>query len=59
MEKLKNEYLDVCDRIYLNEQSIKKLGKRSIHNGQAITQITKQLEKDYKIKEELEEKLGF
>lgn len=59
MENLKREYLDICDRIYLNEQSIKKLGGKSIHNGSAVKKLMEQIEKDTEIKKTLEEKLGM
>ena len=59
MEKLRKEYLDTCDRIYLNEQVINKLRERSIHNGSAVKKIVEQIRKDTEIKKALEEKLGM
>lgn len=46
-------YLDTCDRIYLNELNLKKINKGT----KAYKEILEQLEKDRKIKKEIESKI--
>jgi hypothetical protein len=52
MRDLQKQYLDTCDRIYLNEEAQKKQTRRD-------KQLEQQLEKDYQLKKELEQKLGL
>lgn len=48
MNNLAKQYKNVCDRIYLNELALKKV--KSTH-------LKAQLERDYKLREELEKSL--
>lgn len=52
MKDLQKQYFSICDRIYLNELAQKKQTRRD-------KQLEQQLKEDYRLKKELEQKLGL